>query len=197
MKLYHTLCLLLTSDNIFWLCALAGSGMFLMQFIMNLLSTSVFEDLNADSDLVEHSALDHADTSRFKWLSIQTIMGFLMMFGWTALTCQKEFGLHLTATLAISLTVGVLTAMLMRSILRLAKKLISPGSLFRLDDAIGQEGYVYQHIPKDGRGKISITVAQLTHEIEAISNHSEELPSFMRVKVIAKNDDKTVIVTPL
>ena len=102
-----------------------------------------------------------------------------------------------TTTIGISLAAGIFAALIIRSIFKLAKRLRSSGSIYRIEDAIGKEAYVYQRIPKGGVGKISISLQHFTHEIDAISHHSEELPSFMRVKIIEKKDDNTVVVTPL
>ncbi len=120
-----------------------------------------------------------------------------MMFGWTAITCQNEFGLQNNLTIGISVAAGLFAALVIRSIFKFAKKLRSSGNIFRIEDAIGKEGYVYQSIPKGGRGKISISLNHFTYEIDAISKHHEDLQSFMRVKIIEKIDDKTVVVTPL
>lgn len=181
---------LIKSGSIFWFCALSGSGMLLIQFIINIFGVS-------DNDSFDDSSGDSSDAKKFKWLSIQAITGFLMMFGWTAITCQSEFELQNMATIAISFAAGILTAIIIRSIFNLAKRLKSPGSIYRIEEAIGKEAYVYQRIPKGGVGKISMTLQHFTHEIDAISHHTEELPSFMRVKIIEKSDNNTVIVTPL
>lgn len=191
---------LIKSGSIFWFCALSGSGMFLIQFIINIFGVSdhdSFDTSDVTSDNIDDSGRDFADAKKFKWLSMQTITGFLMMFGWAAITCQSEFGLQNTITIVISLAAGIFAAIIIRSIFNLAKRLRSSGSIYRIEDAIGKEAYVYQRIPKGGVGKISMTLQYFTHEIDAISHHTEELPSFIRVKIIEKSDDNTVIVTPL
>lgn len=191
---------LIKSGSIFWFCALSGSGMFLIQFIINIFGISdqnSFDTSDVASDNFDDAGRDSADARKFKWLSMQTITGFLMMFGWTAITCQNEFGLQDTTTIGISLAAGIFAAMIISSIFRLAKRLRSSGSIYKIEDAIGKEAYVYQRIPKGGVGKISMTLQHFTHEIDAISHHPEELPSFMRVRIIEKSDDNTVIVTPL
>ncbi len=191
---------LIRSGSIFWFCALAGSGMFLIQFIINIFGVGdhdSFDTSDISSDTIHDGGQDSADAKKIKWLSMQTITGFLMMFGWTAITCQNEFGLQDSITIGISLTSGIFAALIIRSIFRLAKRLRSSGSIYKIEDAIGKEAYVYQRIPKGGVGKISMTLQHFTHEIDAISHHSEELPSFMRVKIIEKSDDNTVVVTPL
>lgn len=191
---------LIRSGSIFWFCALAGSGMLLIQFIINIFGISdhnSFDTSNGISENIPDAGHDSADIRKFNWLSMQAISGFLMMFGWTAITCQKEFELQLTTTMGISLAAGVFASLIIRSIFKLAKKLRSSGSVYRIEDAIGNEAYVYQCIPKGGLGKISISLNHLTHEIDAISDYPEDLPSFMRVKVIEKKDSNTVVVTPL
>lgn len=185
---------LVRSGSVFWFCALAGSGMFLVQFLINLFSVSDQHSFAVDGISDGH---DVADLRKFKWLSIQAITGFLMMFGWTAITCQKQFELQMGSTIGIAGAAGLFAALVIRSIFKLAKKLRSTGSVYRIEDAIDQEAYVYQRIPKGGVGKISVQLQNLTHEIDAISNYPEDLPSFVRVKVIEKKDSNTVVVTPL
>lgn len=188
------------SGSFFWFCAMAGLGMFLIQFIINIFclgNPDNFDISDVSSD-TNDAGPDYADDTRtFKWLSIQTITGFLMVFGWTAITCKNEFGLRDPITIAVSLASGIAAALIIRSIFKLAKKLVSSGSIYRIEDAIGKEGYVYQCIPKGGRGKVSISLQNLTHEIDAISNHNEDLPSFIRVKIVEKSDENTVVVAPL
>lgn len=191
---------LIKSGSVFWACALMGSGIFFIQFSINIFGFADHDSLDANNALSNDqydSGHDAADGRKFKWLSIQTIAGFLMMFGWTALTCQKQFKLSNTTTIWVSLSVGMFATMIIRSILKLAKKLRSSGTIYSIDDAIGKEAYVYHRIPKGGVGKISISLQNLTHEIDAISLDAEDLPSFSRVKIIEKKDDKTVVVIPL
>lgn len=183
---------LVKSSSIFWFCALVGMGMFFIQFIINIFSGTDQSNFDATD-----ASGDSADARTIKWFSIQAITGFLMMFGWTALTCQYEFDLQNIPTIGISIASGMFAAILLRSIFKYAKKLQSPGNCYKIEDAIGKEAYVYQAIPKDGIGKISISLQGFTHEIDAISHNSEELSSFTRVKIIEKNDTSTVVVTPL
>ncbi|HSX13837.1 MAG TPA: hypothetical protein VLE96_05400 [Chlamydiales bacterium] len=164
------------NNSAFWFCALAGSGLFLIQFLINVLG------------------LGDSESKQFKWLSLQAITGFLMMFGWAALTCQIEFLLGMAPTLAISLPVGFGAIFVIRYLYGLTKKIHSDGSIYRIEEAIGKEATVYQRIPSGGTGKISVSLQNFTHEIDAISLSDVELPSFSRVKVIEKADANTVVV---
>ncbi|MBA3238773.1 MAG: hypothetical protein H0T62_10575 [Parachlamydiaceae bacterium] len=186
---------LIKANSIFWFCALVGTGMFCLQFII-----SVFAGVDQDSFGISDSTDGNGhslDAKNFKWLSLQAITGFLMMFGWTAITCKTEFGFQTYSTILVSLATGIFAAFIIRSIFKYAKKLQSSGSIYRIEDAIGKEAYVYQSIPKDGVGKVSISLQNFTHEIEAVSLCTEIIPSFTRVKIIEKKDDNTVVVTRL
>jgi hypothetical protein len=176
-------------SSFFFFCALAGSGMFLIQFAISLFGMN--DVGNSDG------SLSSSDLKVVKWLSMQTISGFLMIFGWIALACQSEFELSIGSTIGISLGSGLFAARMIQLIFAFAKKLRSPGTVYRIEDAIGKEGYVYQNIPKGGKGRISVALQQLTHEIDAISYNEEEIPSFHRIKIIDKSDDNTLIVIPL
>lgn len=191
---------LVRSGSIFWFCALVGTGMFLIQFVLNMsgvVDHEGFDMGDASSQNIHHLDVDPAEIRKFKWLSLQTITGFLMVFGWTAITCQSEFALEPATTIGVALLAGIVAAFVIRLIYRIAKKLMSSGDVFQIDETIGKEAYVYQRIPKYGVGKISMTLQNITHEIDAICRHPEELASFVRVKIIDKVDHKTVVVIPL
>jgi len=79
----------------------------------------------------------------------------------------------------------------------MAKKLHSPGNRFSVDDTIGKEAFVYQQITKNGIGKISLSLYDLTHEVDALSLNGEEIASFTQVKIIKKADERTVVVSPI
>lgn len=172
---------MLEKSGLFWFCALAGSGLFIIQFALVLIGIH-------DHDLDDGSAYD------FKWLSKQAITGFLMMFGWIGLACQKEFELSLFTSSSIASVFGVLTILITGLIFRLAQKLRSTGTVFRIEEAIGKEAAVYHRIPKEGVGKISVSLRDFTHEIDAISLNGEEISSFTQVQIVKKADERTVVV---
>ncbi len=96
----------------------------------------------------------------------------------------------------IALAAGGLSALVTAFIFKSAKKLHSSGTVFRLDEAIGLKAVVYQRIPKGGVGKISLSLHNLTYEVDAVSCAGEEIPSFTQVQILKKADEKTVVITP-
>lgn len=175
----------IADDSLYWFCAIAGTGMFVIQFCLNLMGFS-------DQENIDDGGI--ADAGNFKWLSRQAITGFLMMFGWSTLTCQKEFNLEAPLSILIGLICGIAAIFITGFLFKMARKLHSSGLVFKIEDTIGLEAVVYQRIPCDGVGKISVCVENFVREIDAYSHGNKEVLSFARVKIISKVDDKTVSV---
>lgn len=186
INVFYQLNDLIKEDSIFWVCAFLGSGLFLIQLILSFLGTESEDEIDQESKEFD-----------FKWLSKQALTGFLMMFGWVGLTCRKEFDLSGFSSITISLLGGFLTLLLTGLIFKGAKKLRSTGTVFNIEETIGKKAMIYQQIPRNGTGKVLISFHQLTYEIDAISDESEDLPSFTSVQIIKKVDEKTVVVVPI
>ena len=176
------------NTSIFWISALIGTGLLIIQSLLSLIGADHHDDVGGgDVEL---------DEGGFKWISKQAIAGFLMMFGWVGLSCIKEFGLSGVATNLIAVTAGLLSFFITGLLFRMARKLRSEGTVFSIDEAIGKEAEIYQQIPKGGSGKIMISLQNLTHEIDAISLTGEKLNSFTKVQIIKKANNHTVVVAP-
>lgn len=161
--------------------------MFVIQFLLTILGTGT-------NEFAEDVTID---SIKFKWLTKQALTGFLLMFGLVGLTCQKEFGLSVFTSVTLALLSGVIATALTGYIFKFAKKLHSPGRVVSLNDALGKEAFVYQRIPKGGIGKISVSLHDLTTEIDAVSLDQEDIDSFVRVQIIKKADENTVVVTSI
>ena len=177
--------------SVFRFCALTGVGMLVIQGLLSLIGS------DHDSHEINDGGSSLAD-GKFKWMSRQTLTAFIMMFGCAGLVCSEQFSLSILISLLVALSTATASALLIALIFRLAQKAHSPGTVFKIEDAIGKEAMVYHRIPKGtGKGKISISLHHFTHEIDAISLHEGEIPSFTPVQIIKKADDTTVVVIPL
>ena len=177
----------LDKDSIFWFCALAGTGMFAIQFLLTLFGIG-----EQDSE-----GSGESDAGQFQWLSKQALTGFLMLFGWVGLTCRKEFDLSGALTIAFALCGGLASILITGLLFKAARKLRSSGTVFKIEDAVGKDAMIYQRIPSGGMGRVTVSLHNFTHEIDAISLESEELPSFTPVRIIKIADEKTVVVEPV
>ena len=180
-ELFYTLQLLAQSDTLFWFPALLGTSLFVLQLLFSFLGGGSDGD---DSGFFE--------AGQFKWLTRQALTGFLMMFGWAGLTCHREFGLEGWLSVVIAFGAGLLAMLSSAFLFHSLKKLRSPGAVFLLEDALGKEAMVYQRIPMQGIGKISLNLNGLTHEIDAVSK-GEEIDSFSHVKVVEIKDNCAVV----
>lgn len=171
--------MLLQKDILFWYCALAGSGAFVIQFILILFG------MGDEEGGMEGS---------FKWISKSAITGFLMMFGWVGLAAKQEFGLGPLASMGLGVGAGLAAMLISGSVFKAARKLRSSGTVFRIEDAVGKEAVVYQRIPRNGAGKISISLEGISHEIDAMSLNGDEIDSFLPVQIVKKADERTLIV---
>ena len=173
----------MNQEIFFWFCALSGTGLFLIQFMLNL--------LGSDAETDDHPLYG------FKWISRQGVTAFLTLFGWVGLAGIKELELSLLLTTIMASVAGAAAMFVTGLIFYFSKKLHSTGNVFKLEEAIGKEAAVYQRIPKDGVGKISLALQEMSYEIDAVSLDGKEIDSFSSVQIIRKKDDATVVVVPI
>jgi hypothetical protein len=178
---------LMERSPFFWFAALVGTGMFIIQLALSLVGAG-------DHDTATDHSGSETDSIQIKWLSKQAIAGFLMMFGWAGLTCLNQFHLTRIVATVVACSTGVVAVVVNGLIFKLAKKLHSPGTIFRMEDAIGRTGVVYQRIPEHGVGKVTVSVQGITREVDAVSNTSGEITSFTSVEVVSKKDNQTLVV---
>ena len=188
-------------ENVFWFCALVGTLFFVLRVIMMFMGAdggdggSDFHGHGGDvgGDLGDMGHMSHSDVV-FETISINSITAFIMMFGWTGLTCHKQFGMGTTISLVISLLIGILCMLITAYIFKLAKKLTSPGAEFDIKNTVGMNASVYQQIPAEGRGRININMPAMTRELDAVSEEKQEIASFNTVEVVRVVDNNTVSV---
>ena len=178
-------------SSIFWFCALLGTGLMAVQFIWMILGA------DHDHELDPHEMPgSHSDTGdgKFKWGLRQMITASIMMFGWIGLASHHQFNYSLLVSTFIALSGAFFSSLTIRLIFHISQKAHSTGSVFNIEQAVGKEAVVYQRIPEAGSGKISISIHQMTHEINAISLLGEEISSFTKVQVVKTSNETTVVV---
>jgi len=174
---------LTSTEMILWGCALGGSLFFLLRIALLLVGIGA-DDLHVDAhdaDMSDHGG--HETEAALKLFSLTSIAAFIMMFGWTGLTCLIEFEVGIATSVLIAVIVGTLTMIATAYVFSLTRKLTSEGADFKLSDAIGLVGKVYQEIPPDGQGKIQIPVNGMVRELDAESEETEKIDSFSTVTV--------------
>ena len=184
-----------TSDSletVFLTCALASTVFFFIRVVMMLIGIGGHH--TDDIFQAHHATLDHHSDTAFEMLSINTITAFFMMFGWIGLTCYKQFALNSIASIAVAFLGGVLCMLITAYLFKSMKKLASRGSTFTINDTLGLTATVYQKIPENGTGKISLVVGGMTREIDAQSEDHTNIESFKTVKVVRAVSNQAVSV---
>lgn len=193
----------LTSEYapIFTIPAIAGSFFFVARLVLMLFGAAGGEDMGGEAFDAGHD-LDavhdhHGDsTHAFKVLSLQSIAGFVMGFGWGGLGAYRGMEWPVTTSLLCAIAGGVLIVWLLTNLLKSMSLLHASGNI-SIDSAIGCVGSVYVGIPAKGagRGKVRLVVDGRSRIYNAVSG-GDELQRGARVKVVMVNRDNTVTVGP-
>lgn len=183
-----------SSETIFWISAILGTTFFVLRMAMSIFSNGLFEDSADLDDLHGHG--EHHSYSLFKFLTMHSLSGFLMLFGWSGLASVAQFNLPAGYAFLVALACGLAMLILTGLIMRGAMLFEGRGSVFSTKQTIGLTGIVYQRIPKNGQGKIHVIVDNNTREILAQSQN-KTIESFTIIKIVKALDHEIVEVTEL
>jgi len=176
---------------IFWISALFGTIFFLLKTLFSF--TGIFAE-NPDHPEIGTDSLNHGTDDAFKVVSLHSLTGSLMMFGWVGLACSIQHVLSPTLSIFIALLAGLLMMVVTAYLFKLASKLSSPGTSFSIESILNKTALVYQSIPDKGAGKIQVSVDNILREVKAISDKNEPIASFTQVRVVQIINKTTVSV---
>jgi membrane protein implicated in regulation of membrane protease activity len=176
-------------DALFTYCAYLGSFLYGVRLLLSFGSSIESESLDP--------VFDHSSDNAFQFLSINTLLGFCMMFGWAGLAASRQFLLSNLSALFIALATGSLFVASTKYIFKSARKLVSRGSRVDIEKIIGKRGKVYQEIGENKRGVIQVVVDDFTREFDAISVDNRAIASFQTVEILKVLDQKNVVVKHL
>ncbi len=171
--------------KIFWAAAIGGSVLFVLRFLMMIMGMS-HDDHQVASDG------DH--DGHFKLLTVHSLTGFAMMFGWVGLACLKHAAIGPELSCVAAIAAGGAMMAITAVMFKMAAKLTSKGADFDIRDLVGLEGTVYTAIPEGSTGKVHISAHGVIHELLAVSRDKSKIESFKRIQVVGVLDDQTVVV---
>lgn len=160
-------------------------------------------DFNGGSDIGEMSdAADMGSTNYFdggnpadfsimSMLTLQGIVTFLTVMGWTSIVAIGSGTPEFLGMLA-GTALGFLAMYAAAKIIHASRKLTENGTL-NLSNAIGEIGRVYIPIPASGTGKITMNVQGRYIEAAAISLGKKTLSTGAMVRVIDVRNDVLVV----
>jgi membrane protein implicated in regulation of membrane protease activity len=190
-------------EKVFLISAILGGAIFLVRLILFFIGMGhhgVDADTGFDGDVghdvghmgeVGHDVGDaHGDLhghaaeteSSFKFISLQSITAFFMMFGLVGLALSRQSQWPATLSILGAVGAGLFSVWVIGKLLSAMGRLQSEGTL-DIRNAIGQEGTVYLRISATGKGVVQITVQDSLRELTAVSQDKTEIKTGERVVV--------------
>ena len=117
-----------TQDPIFWVSATLGTTFFALRLMLSFFGGGFFEH---DMDVDDLHDMHHHDGALFKFLTIHSLSGFLMMFGWAGLACSVQFKMTPGYSMLIALGCGIAMLIITASLCILRYRLKARGRFFR------------------------------------------------------------------
>jgi hypothetical protein len=153
-------------EKFYLFTAVAGTTVFVIQFLMTIAGIGGVEDAAGDFDVQAHDA---ADIQGVNFFSLKSIVAFITFFGWGGVFWGKlGWG-----GFSIAFGCGLIMMFLTSLVLSLLLKMQQSGNLHK-EDFIGKKGKVYLSIPPDRApgGKITVFLADCTREVGARSQEA-------------------------
>ena len=183
------------TGNAFWFSVPAFLGT--VFFLIRLVALSIGGHGHIDTHAADHVGADgshdgHSDATQL--LSIQSITGFMMGFGWGGLGALKGTTWDMIWVILCGVAFGMFIVWIQLLMLSGMRKLQASGNI-SINRAMGSQGVVYIEIPGNntGTGQVTLVIDDKQRILNAITP-DETIPSKTRVNVIGINPDNTITV---
>jgi len=176
----------------FLVCAVVGGLLFLLRLVLAIFAGDG-HDLEPGMEVGDAGDIIGDSDATFRVLSVQGMLGFLLIFGLTGLTMSIQMEASHVVSVGVAFGAGFLTMLLLGWITLSLRGLDRSGNI-RLDRAVGAEGTVYLTIPEGGTGQAQVNVQNRLRVIDALSEDKQEIETGTRVKVVRVVGDDTLVV---
>lgn len=153
-------------------------------------------DIDTDLDIPDDVVADGsnpADFSSLRLITVQTVIAFLTVFGWSSILTLQTGG-KLWFALLIGCVLGFIAMFLLAKLVSLSAKLAENGT-HDLHYALGQNATVYLPIPptSQGTGKVTFTLQGTFTECEAMQEGNEIIPVGSQIRIIDISNNILVV----
>jgi len=176
-------------EQMFWIVAIAASGILLIVLILTFFGG----DFDGDAGGVD-ADIDADAGIGFQFISFKSLVAFFAIFGWTGVACLDS-GFSVGTTLAVSIAAGLLMMFAVSALFYALIKMSDSGTL-NLTNAVGKLGEVYLTVPasRGGFGKIQINVQGGLRELQAMTDETNDLSNGAIVEVLNVIDQNILLV---
>ena len=155
-------------------------------FILKLVIFSVSGMDDGSGDLVGTDV-----DANFSFISLQSILAFLMGFGWSGYSAIK-FNLSVNVSVVLAVIGGLVLMFLSAYLMFLTKKLnFTPK--YDLTTIVEKTGTAYTRFDGKGSGKIQIEFNGRLETFDAWNETENAIESFKQIKVVKVVDDKIFV----
>lgn len=194
-------------EKLFFFCAVFGSALLVMQFIMacfglesdgDLDGGVVDGDVNIDTDGDGFTDVHHnADASGSMFLrafTVKTVTAGAAFFGLVGMACRMA-GMSIAMQLILAALAGLIALYGVYFLIRSLSSFNYNGSI-RSGSAIGTVGNVYLTIPgsRQGMGKVSIVQQGRSMEYDAVTDAAEPLKTGTPIVVLQELNSSLLLV---
>ena len=172
--------------QVFYNVAIFSTILFLIKLILFTFfggDTEVNADFNSEFD---------TDTS-FNFISVQSLLAFLMGFGWMGYTAAGQLGWNSLNSILIALGVGLVFMFLSAYLMFLVKKLEKNVKKDKAT-AIGKIGKAYTNFDAQGNGRVEIEISGQLTVVDAHNTTDTPIHSFDNVEVVGVKDNVLEVV---
>lgn len=179
-------------QKFFWTIACAASLVFIIQTIMTFIGLGT--DTDVDAGPMDGSVDSMEDGSLSGVFSFRNLINFLLGYGWAGVLLHDSIESGLLLQL-VAIVVGLLFVLAFVFMFRQVMKLSHDGS-FKMQETVGLKADVYLRIPaaRSGRGKVQVSVKGSVHEVDAMTDSTEEIPTGGQVKIVKVLGDDLLLV---
>ena len=172
--------------QVFYNIALFSTIFFIIKLIIFMVfggDTEVNADFNSEFD---------TDTS-FNFISVQSLLAFLMGFGWMGYAALNQFGWSnlyaILSAIGVGLAFMFVSALLMFNVKKLEKNVKKDKNT-----AIGKTGKAYTNFDNQGNGKVEIEISGQLTVTDARNVSETPINSFDTIKVVGVKDNVLEVV---
>ena len=162
-----------------WFCYYLIAMFATVVFVIKLI---LFTIAGGDSEVMADFNTETESDISFNFLSIQSILAFLMGFGWMGYASLKQFSLNHFVSIVLALIVGGIF-MYVNTFLMFKVKSLETSVNKDKKTAIGKTGKAYTHFNGRGYGKIEIEISGQLTIVNAFNDGDKEIKAFEPIKV--------------
>ena len=189
-----------TIQQVFYLLAIPGTIILVLQTILLLFGFGHDSDTDVDHDISDHD-VDH-DTSHdgadhvagLRLFTVRGIVAFLAVSGWVGVALI-DFGVSSILASVISLIAGFGALVFIAFTLKLSLKMQHSGNV-DIHNAVGLTGEVYVPMLKNEKGKVTLVLQERFMELDALCP-GQDLKTGQRIRVTEVTENNVLIVSPL